>query len=63
MKLINIALLVFGMMFLARGHISWWINHEDVTVRSAQNIVLIIPGWAMVSMGYLGLSAIHQQKG
>jgi hypothetical protein len=63
MKSLNAAVLIIGILLLASGHFSWLTRSEDVTVRTARDMMLIVPGWALAAMGYLGLQVTGKARG
>ena len=64
MKVLNIALFAIGIVLLACGYFSWLTRHESVEIRSAQNIMVVLAGWSMTVMGYLGLTlAVRSSRG
>jgi hypothetical protein len=55
MRELSILFLYAGVTILLFGYVPWWVRHDDVTVRTAQNIMTVVAGWALTIMGYLGL--------
>jgi hypothetical protein len=55
MKALNMALLTVGVVLLAFGYVPWLTRHESVELRSAQNAMTVLAGWALTVMGYLGM--------
>ena len=55
MLVIDLVMLVVGLLFLARGYVVWSTWHEDRLWRAILSFVCLIPGWALTTMGYVGL--------
>ncbi len=63
MKAPNIFLIVIGLALLGYGHIHWLVRHEDPQVKTSTHILLIVPGWALLTMGYIGLQCQARGNG
>jgi hypothetical protein len=55
MKELNILFLASGILMLVLAHLEWWTRHDAVVLLTARYIVTIVAGWALTTMGYLGL--------
>ncbi len=52
---VALVMLVVGILLLAYGYYAvWYIRHEDRLWRALLSFVYLIPGWALVTMGYVG---------
>jgi hypothetical protein len=56
MKILNLGLLTIGIVLLGCGYFPWLTRHESVEIRSAQSVMVVLAGWSMTVMGYLGLT-------
>lgn len=55
MKALNTLFMIVGITLLAYGHLHWLVRHESPEVKTSINILWIVPGWALLTMGYIGL--------
>ncbi len=60
--LVNIALLTLGCALLAYGHLQWEGRRESEEVKEAMFIREVVAGWALASMGFLGLQFGRDRK-
>ncbi len=63
MKALNIFLMVIGIALLGYGHVHWLVRHEDPQVKTSINILFIVPGWALLTMGFTGLQCQSRRNG
>ena len=62
-KAFNILLLTLGLALLGFG-VAWWLaRRESPQVKAATSLQFIVPGWALVTMGYLGLQHSRGKDG
>src|SRR5512140_1410167 len=54
-KTVNIAVLTLGLALLAYGHLQWAARRESEEIKEALFIRHVVAGWAMVTMGVVGL--------
>jgi hypothetical protein len=55
MRELNALPLTIGIICLFCGYFPWLTRHDAVQVRTAQNIMTAVAGWALTAMGYIGL--------
>jgi hypothetical protein len=55
LNLLNTFLLVAGIALLAVGYLQYLGRHETPNVKAALAMMTLVPGWALVTMGYVGL--------
>ncbi len=63
MKALNTLLIVIGIALLGYGHMHWLVRHESPEVKTSRDILLIVPGWALLTMGYVGLQCQSGRNG
>jgi len=63
MKGLNLIFLVVGIALAAGGHLHWVISRMSSSNKLA-DVMLVVPGWSLIAMGYLGalLAATRQVR-
>lgn len=55
MLTVSLVMLVLGLLLLAYGYVAvWYTRHETPSVKATLSFVYLIPGWALITMGYVG---------
>ncbi len=55
MRVINLLILLAGIFLAAYGHVRYAVFREAPVQKAAVDLMYIIPGWALITMGYVGL--------
>ena len=66
MKMVNTLFMVVGILLALYGHIHWIIRHESTDIKTATDIMFVLPGWSLLMMGYIGhqcQSRQHRKNG
>ncbi len=55
MFVVPLVMLMVGLLLLAYGYYAvWYLRREDRLWRALLSFVYLIPGWALITMGYVG---------
>lgn len=54
MKSLNKLFIVIGIILVLYGHIHWIVRQESTEVKTANDIMYVLPGWSLLVMGYIG---------
>jgi uncharacterized membrane protein len=46
-------LIFAGLLLLVCGYVVWFAGHESDGPRAVRSFVYLIPGWALIAMGYI----------
>ncbi len=57
MRVINLLILLAGVFLAAYGHVHYAVRHEAPERKASVDLFYIIPGWALLTMGYVGLQS------